>query len=191
MPQSGVTSDDSWYLTSFVILSFYYLPVCLTLLTVQTQINSFLNGEYRRFWVLLFRQRDEACTLWRRRCLGCRFTPMRWFFVPNGSFASYINSTLFRTHMIIARESMICSSLHRGFCGYPIYLGIDGIRICRQALQSGWTQAYIGLLLLHLNFQKNFVGVVHWGNPPSPWVDPCGLTQVFIGLYLLGFTALL
>ena len=33
--------------------------------------------------------------------------------------------------------------------------------------------------------------VFHWGNPPSPWVVPDGLTQVFIGLYLLGFTALL
>ena len=44
-----------------------------------------------------------------------------------------------------------------------------GTRICRLTLQSGLTQAYMGLLLLHLNFQQNFVGVVHWGNPPSPW----------------------
>ena len=61
------------------------------------------------------------------------------------------------------------SNLTADFCGYPtLPWNRPGSRIYRLTLQSGVTQAYIGLLLLHLNFQKNLIGVVHWGNPPSP-----------------------
>ena len=123
--------------------------------------------------------------------IGCRFTSMRWFFVPNGSFASSINSTLFHTLDHRSRINDLIFVTPRFLWISLSTLESTGVRICRHVLQSGWTQAYIGLLLLHLNFQKNFVGVVHWGNPPSPWVVPDGLTQVFIGLYLLGFTVLL
>ena len=118
MPQSGVTSDDSWYLTSFVILSFYYLPVCLTLLTVQTQINSFLNGEYRRFRVLLLRA--------ERR--GLYFVALAVLALSIHSDAAdfsyqadriYLSTQLTHTYVIIAREPMTGLLLHRGFCRYP------------------------------------------------------------------------
>lgn len=99
-----------------------------------------------------------------------------------------INSTILLTEPIIARESMILF-LYRGFWWIFYHTEPTGW-ICRLTLQSGQTQAYIGLLLLHLNFEQFHQIGVHWGNPPSPWVIPCW-TQVFIGLYLLGFTALL
>ena len=100
--------------------------------------------------------------------IGCRFTSMRWFFVPNGSFASSINSTLFHTLDHRSRINDLIFVTPRFLWISLSTLESTGVRICRHVLQSGWTQAYIGLLLLHLNFQKNLIGVVHWGNPPSP-----------------------
>ena len=53
MPQSGVTSDDSWYLTSFVILAFYYLSFALLLSTLKNTIH--FNSQWRIpyvFWCI-------------------------------------------------------------------------------------------------------------------------------------------
>ena len=76
MPQSGVTSVRSWYLTSFVILSVYCLSVCLTLLTVSNANKIFLNGEYRGFGVLLLCAERRILYLVALAVVRCRFTPM-------------------------------------------------------------------------------------------------------------------
>ena len=165
MPQSGVTSVRSWYLTSFVILSFYCLSVCLTLLTVSTQIKSFLNGEYRGFWVLLLRAERRILYLVALAVVRCRFTPMPSVFRT----VRIVYMSTNYTHM----ESLLANqwsplTLPR-FCKYPsCQWNRRRFGICRLTLQGGVTQAYMGLLLLHLNFQQNLVGVVHRGNPPSP-----------------------
>ena len=121
------------------------------------------------FGCYFFVQRDEACTLWLwRRCVVDSRRHRR-FFVPYGSLV-YLSTQLTshtRNHCSRINDH---SNLTADFCGYPtLPWNRPGSRIYRLTLQSGVTQAYIGLLLLHLNFQKNLIGVVHWGNPPSPW----------------------
>ena len=125
MPQSGVTSDDSWYLTSFVILSFYYLPVCLTLLTVQTQINSFLNGEYRRFWVLLLRAERRGLYFVASAVLALSIHSDAADFSYQAD-RIYLSTQLTHTYVIIAREPMTGLLLHRGFVDILTCHGIDG-----------------------------------------------------------------
>ena len=168
MPQSGVTSGDSWYLTSFVILSFYCLSVCLTLLTVSNANHTFLNGEYRGFWVLLLRAERRGLYFVASAAVRCRFTPMPSVF---RTVRIALLSITQRTSHTFDHRSRIndLSDFTAEFCGYP-YLpwNRQGTRIYRFALQSWVAQAYIGLLLLHLNFKQNLIGVVHRGNPPSP-----------------------
>ena len=45
MPRSGVTSDDSWYLTSFVILTFCCLSFALLSSTFKNKIQ--INSQWR------------------------------------------------------------------------------------------------------------------------------------------------
>ena len=124
MPQSGVTSVRSWYLTSFVILSFYCLSVCLTLLTVSNANKIFLNGEYRGFWVLLLRAERRGLYFVALAAVRCRFTPTPSVFRTVRIACLSINSTNF-THVIIARESMIILTLPRIFVDILPCHGID------------------------------------------------------------------
>ena len=72
MPRSGVTSDDSWYLTSFVILTFYCLSFAFLLSTLKnTNHFKFSMENTVRFFVYIFLAKDEGLYFveW---AVGCR-----------------------------------------------------------------------------------------------------------------------
>ena len=141
------------------------------------------------FWCYFFVQRDEACTLWLRRRCVVDSLQCRRFFVPYvllvPLFTQLTSHTFDQGSRINDRSNCTAE-----FCGYPdLPWNRRETRIYRLALQSGVAQAYMGLLLLHLNFKKNFVGVVHRGNPPSPQVSygvglRCSLDCTSLGLRL-------
>ena len=150
MPQSGVTSVRSWYLTSFVILSFYCLSVCLTLLTNSNTNHIFLNGEYRRFLVLLLRAERRILYFVALAAVRCRFTSMRRFFVPYGSIAHL--STQLTSHTLDH-----CSRINDLFL---LYRGVVGISL--PAMES------TGILDIPPHLTKWGNSSVHWTAPPSP-----------------------
>ena len=131
----------------------FLLSICLPYCSHPSNTNQIIS-QWRIPWVLalLFVQRDEACTLWLRRCLCCRFTSMPLIFRIK-RIVFYLSTQLTHTWAIIARESMTCF-LHRGFWNILTCHGIDGeLGYAASPNKVGWTQAYMGLLLLHLNFQ--------------------------------------
>ena len=168
----------------------FLLSICLPYSSHRSNTNhTFLNGEYRGFWVLLLRAERRGLYFVASAAVRCRFTPMPSVF--RTVRIACLSITQLTSHTLDHRSRINdLSDSTAEFCGYP-YLPWNrrGTRIYRLALQSGVTQAYMGLLLLHLNFKKNFVGVVHRGNPPSPQVSygvglRCSLDCTSLGLRL-------
>ena len=104
MPQSGVTSVRSWYLTSFVILSFYCLSVCLTLLTVSN--TNQIISQWRIPWVLGVTSSCRETRLVLCGVGGCALSihsdAVGFSYRPDRIYVNELH-----THGIIARESMI------------------------------------------------------------------------------------
>ena len=151
MPQSGVTSDDSWYLTSFVILSFCCLSVCLTSSHRHKRKSNL--SQWRIPWVLgvtSFVQRDESCTLWLWRWCVVDSLRCRLIFRTERIARISINSTNF-TH--------IWSSLANqwSFFVLPRILWISW-----PAMES------TGYSDMPPRLTKGFYSSVHWTAPPSP-----------------------
>ena len=140
-----------WFLVSNIFCDPHFLlsVFCLTVIHVQKQnSNQFSMENTVRFFVFIFGPKTKLVLC---RTGGWKIDPL-W------------SCSIFRIGQIIILNS------HHGFSAAHR----DRSERITAFLQRMVTQAYMGLLLLHLNFFQNFVGVVHWGNPPSPWYQVSG-----------------